>query len=74
MKLYYIETTADSNGEHLVHLSECDKVPNFLSRRLLGYFNSYEEALKKANTAYPKPNGCPECLSACRSTNDKLKK
>jgi hypothetical protein len=49
MKLYYIETTADSNGEHLAHLSECDKVPNFLSRRLLGHFNSFKEALVKAN-------------------------
>jgi len=70
MKLYYIETNPESNGKHLVHQSECIKIPNFLSRRFIGYFNSCNEALKETKKTYQKVNGCPLCLSSCHETKD----
>jgi hypothetical protein len=74
MKLYYIETNPESNGKHLVHQSECIKIPNFLSRRFIGYFNSCKEALIESSKTYPNVKGCPVCLSACHTTANEIKK
>jgi hypothetical protein len=68
MKLYYVNTNPQANGDHEVHVSDCDFVPNFLNRKFLGYFPSCKEAVKEAKKTYPKSNGCKTCSPDCHKS------
>lgn len=38
MGLYYVNINPQKNGDHEVHLSECQYMPNFVNRKYLGFF------------------------------------
>lgn len=67
MAEFYVDTTAQSNGEHIVHNASCALLPPKESRRYLGSIASCSSALKKAAEMFKPVNACPQCVSACRA-------
>ncbi len=65
MTLYYVNTNAQSNGDHEVHTGDCDYLPKLENRILLGYFTNCEDAVKKAKEYYTQSNGCFYCSNDC---------
>lgn len=66
MNLYYIETAKEKNHPNLVHVAECKQLPNFLSRKFLGHFNTCKEALSEAKKIIPMATSCKNCLFECK--------
>ena len=65
MKLYYVTTNKQTDGNHEVHTSDCEHLPNFVNRKYLGYFASCKEAVSEAKDSYPQSNGCNTCSNEC---------
>lgn len=67
MKKYYVNKTAQSNGDHEVHNENCLFLPNIENRKYLGIFFSCEEAVREAKKEYSRSNGCYHCSNACHT-------
>jgi hypothetical protein len=65
--LYYVNTNAQSNGDHEVHTSSCSFLPDTTNRLYLGSFDSCGPAVREAKRTYPKSNGCYFCSKACNT-------
>ena len=61
MKNYYVNTKAQSNGEHEVHLEECHYLPFPLDRKYLGSHLGCKEAVIEAKKTYINVKGCKNC-------------
>lgn len=68
MFLYYVNTNPQTNGDHEVHASACENVPNFLNRKFLGHFATCKEAVKEAMKTYRQSNCCKTCSDECYTT------
>ena len=68
MALYYVNKNAQSNGDHEVHKSDCDRMPNPENKIYLGDFTTCTPAVRKAKEYYEQSNGCAHCSSACHTT------
>lgn len=65
---YYVNTRAQTNGDHEVHKEGCTWMPSTENRKYLGSFNSCADAVKEAKKTYPTTaNGCVHCSSACHT-------
>lgn len=64
---YYVNDTAQSNGDHEVHTSECQFVPGEDNRTYLGDFGSCSDAVERAGNYYDQVNGCATCSRACHT-------
>lgn len=65
---YYVNTEAQSNGDHEVHKSGCAWMPSEKNRDYLGEFDSCEGAVTEAKKSYPDTaNGCKHCSNACHT-------
>lgn len=62
---YYVNTTAQANGDHEVHVSTCRFFP--ATRKHLGDFASCGPAVTKAKETYSQVNGCRTCAYACHT-------
>lgn len=67
MSTYYVNTVAQSNGDHEVHVSTCSFLPTSANRLYLGEFFSCTSAVSKARETYRKANGCYYCSTACHT-------
>jgi len=67
MVSYYVSTQPQSNGEHPVHRSGCEQLPDEPHRVFLGSFADCHEAVKSAKRHFPYANGCAFCLQDCHT-------
>lgn len=66
---YYVNTEAQSNGDHEVHKDGCRWMPSPENRKYLGDFESCEGAVKEAKKTYPHAaNGCIHCSPDCHTS------
>ena len=68
MKKYYLNTQAQSNGDHEVHEATCMYLPSAQNREVLGEFPSCQDAVMAAKRNYTKVNGCFYCAKSCHTT------
>jgi hypothetical protein len=70
MANYYLNTQAQSNGDHEVHKEDCDYMPLASNRILVGSFNSCEAAVSTAKQKYSltRINGCYYCAEPCHTS------
>lgn len=67
MARYYVNTNAQSNGDHEVHKSDCSRLPEPENRLYLGDFSSCGPAVTEAKKTYKQSNGCYYCSNACHT-------
>ena len=63
MERYYVNTNAQSTGEHEVHKDGCHKMPELQNRIYLGYFSDAKEAVSEARRYFSNVDGCYYCAS-----------
>ncbi len=68
MDYYYVNTNAQSNGDHEVHKESCQYLPTSVNRKYLGYYSNCADAVENAKETYPKSNGCYYCCYACHTS------
>lgn len=68
MKDYYVNNTAQSNGDHEVHTNDCQYFKSIISKKYLGEFSSCEPAVTEAKKTYSQSNGCETCCNACHTS------
>ena len=64
MAEFYVEITAQGNGDHLVHKADCSLLPAKNAIHYLGAISNSDSALKKAGGVYRQVNGCSQCVTA----------
>jgi hypothetical protein len=67
MTMYYVNKSAQSNGDHEVHEDGCSYLPDVENRIYLGSFASCGPAVEKAKEHYDQVNGCYWCSEACHT-------
>lgn len=67
MAIYYVNTEAQSNGDHEVHKSDCEFLPDGENRLFLGSFSNCRDAVQEAKEHYPQSNGCAACSPECHT-------
>jgi hypothetical protein len=68
MALYYVNKTAQSNGDHEVHHLDCQWHPAESNRIYLGSHTNCAPAVVEAKKHYSQVNGCATCSPACHTT------
>ena len=63
MAEFYLEKTAQSAGEHLVHFDNCTAMPKRQEMIYLGSIASFESAWKSGKSYYNAISACPTCAS-----------
>ena len=63
MARYYVNTNAQSTGEHEVHKDGCHRMPEPQNRTYLGYFSDAKEAVREARRYFANVDGCYYCAS-----------
>jgi hypothetical protein len=66
MKKFYVNRKAQSNGDHEVHVKNCDYFPS--DAKDLGEFTSCEGAVKEAKKTYSTADGCKICCPDCHTS------
>jgi len=64
MAEFYVEISAQSNGDHVVHKSNCSLLPAKDAIHYLGAISNAASALKKANQSFKQVCGCSHCATA----------
>jgi hypothetical protein len=64
MAEFFIEISAQENGDHLIHKSNCSLLPAKEAIYYLGSIASVTSAEKKAGERFTRPTGCSECSPA----------
>ena len=68
MPAYYVNQNAQDNGDHEVHRSDCDRLPNEANREYLGVFSRCQDAVSEAKRrGYKRANGCYYCSRECNT-------
>ena len=67
MSKYYVNKNAQPNGDHEVHTTGCEWLPNHENLIYLGDFISCHPAVTEAKRHYSKVNGCYYCSRACHT-------
>ena len=67
MTRYYVNTQAQTNGDHEVHTASCSFLPAAEHRKDLGEFSNCHEAVAVAKQTYPQADGCYHCCRACHT-------
>lgn len=65
---YYVNTVAQSNGDHEVHTSTCTYLPSLANRLFLGNYPSCSRAVAEAKRFYRQSNGCFTCSRPCHTS------
>lgn len=65
MDHYYVNTNAQSTGEHEVHKKGCSYFPD--APLYLGYFADCKEAITEAKEHYSNVDGCYYCCLECHT-------
>lgn len=64
MAEFFIEISAQENGDHLIHKSTCSLLPAKEAIYYLGSISSVSSAAKKAGERFARPTACAECSPA----------
>lgn len=67
MDYYYVNKNAQPTGEHEVHKSSCNHLPDTSNCIGLGYFSNCADAVKKAKEHYSNVDGCYHCCRPCHT-------
>ena len=67
MASYYVNDSAQQNGDHEVHREGCRFVPLPRNRTYLGQFGTCFPAVAQARRYYRQVNGCYFCSRACHT-------
>ena len=65
MKKYYINTNAQSSGEHEIHREDCPCMFFIKGPIYLGEYTSCTDALRAAQRIYSNVDGCFYCCREC---------
>ena len=65
MIAYYVNKNTQANGDHEVHKSGCQYLPDQENMHYLGNFYCCYPAVEQAKKIYPTADGCVHCLPAC---------
>ncbi len=68
MATYYVNSNAQSNGDHEVHTSTCTYLPIPANQVYLGVFTTCAEAVRTAKALGYNANGCYYCSSSCHTS------
>ena len=68
MARYYVNKSAQSNGDHEVHKQGCSWMPEEGNRVYLGDFATCRSAVTEAKKRYPQSNGCFYCSRECHTS------
>ncbi len=67
MENYYVNNTAQANGDHEVHKEGCVYLPSIQNRKDLGYHYNCATAVARAKQTYATADGCSYCSNACHT-------
>ena len=67
MAQYYVNDSAQDNGDHEVHKEGCYWLTLVVSKTSIGDFVSCYSAVTKARQYYNQVNGCKHCSLACHT-------
>jgi hypothetical protein len=67
MPNYYVNTDAQSTGEHEVHEKDCKHGPVASKQKSLGWYSSCSFAIAEAKKLYSKVDGCYHCANDCHN-------
>ena len=66
MANYYVNKNAQINGDHEVHSQDCNHLPYYSNRELLGLYTNCNDAVEEAKENYPTTaDGCFYCCNEC---------
>ena len=65
MAKYYLNRSAQPNGDHEVHKDGCVHMPD--NKIYLGDFGDCREAVQQAKKNYAQINGCIHCSNTCHT-------
>lgn len=68
MANYYVNNTAQDNGDHEVHKQGCQWLDRAESVTHLGDFTSCHPAVEAAKNCYDQVDGCSTCSPDCHSS------
>lgn len=68
MDKYYVNNTAQLNGDHEVHKQGCYWLGQANSVKDLGYHASCFSAVREAKSYYLRANGCATCSNVCHTS------
>jgi hypothetical protein len=68
MPHYYVNDTAQSNGDHEVHTAECAHKLKVKYYTTLGSHTSCRSAVERAKRIYPTADGCKICSPECNTS------
>jgi len=68
MSRYYVNKNQQDNGDHEVHTTGCEWMPNPENRIYLGDFTSCGPAVTEAKKHYKQSNGCFYCSKPCHTS------
>jgi len=68
MAEFYVEINAQSNGDHVVHTSDCSLFPSKETVHYLGSISNTKSAVKKATELFRQASGCSYCTAAYQTT------
>lgn len=68
MSRYYVNDNAQSNGDHEVHKSGCDYMPQDRNRTFLGNHSHCMFAVQEARKHYNQVNGCYYFSNSCHTS------
>lgn len=68
MDRYYVNQTAQTNGDHEVHKQGCFWLSLARATHDLGYHSSCTSAVLAARGLYSRTNGCATCAPACHTS------
>lgn len=68
MENYYVNNTAQKNGDHEVHIDDCQYFKSIVSKKYLGKFSNCKSAVTEAKKTYSQSNGCKTCCPDCHTT------
>lgn len=67
MARYHVNSNAQDNGDHEVHVLSCDHKPEPAHRVDLGEFSDCHSAVTAAKKHYSQSNGCYWCCRPCHT-------
>ena len=67
MKKYYVNVSAQANGDHEVHHEDCRYLPAPQNKTYLGQFSNCVPAVVAAKNKHSQVNGCKECSPNCHT-------
>jgi len=67
MAAYSVNKNAQANGDHEVHKTGCNYLPDAGNRLYLGDFTNCVDAVREAKKHYRQSNGCFYCSHECHT-------